>query len=151
MNRPALITLIGTASLVLAAALSAAQGQTDERLDESIGFINNFSHENAVCGAYALMVHQCLKNRNSDAKLAADFYTMGDNFLQRSVSTGKVAGLSQKALDARVTIAIDDMKADTDSNCINISVLFQKHAKVCKTLYEDGPSILSNAVKRLSR
>lgn len=119
----------------------------DPKADKLMKFGNNFSHENAICGAYALFVHQCLKSKESSDPLAAQYWTLGNNYLERAEQTGKVIGLSQKALMARVETAIEEMKDDTENSCVNISVLFRKHAKMCKALYDDGPQRLQRAVK----
>jgi hypothetical protein len=39
------------------------------------------------------------------------------------------------------------MKADTENDCINISVLFKKHAKFCKSTMEDAPARLLDQYK----
>ena len=59
-------------------------------------------------------------------------------------------GVSEKALKARMELAIEDMKAETENNCLNISVLYQKHANSCKFLYENGPKEFSKNIKALN-
>jgi hypothetical protein len=117
--------------------------------DPMQNLVNNFSHENAICGAYNLFVSQCLKNKDQNDKLASDYFTVGDNLIKRSLEMGRSAGLSEKALSARVDLAIEDLKSDTENNCINIAVLYKKHAQTCKSLYEDGPRKLLDNINKL--
>jgi hypothetical protein len=151
MNRPTGITFTGV-GIVLALTMwrSCAEAQTaDPKLNKLMTFANNFSHENAICGAYALFVHQCLKNKDAADPVAKRYFDLGDDYLKRSQSSGKIAGVSQKALSARVDLAIEELKSDTENNCVNIAVLFQKHAQSCKTLYEDGPAQLLRATEQM--
>lgn len=110
---------------------------------------NNFSHENTICGAYYLFVPQCLKKKDPADQLAEIYKTGAGTFINRSIETGKIAGVSAKALSARMDMAIADQKSETENSCTNIAVLFQKHAKKCKSVLEDGPQSLADGLNSL--
>lgn len=144
MNRPLRVTVIGSAVVLVAAAwLSLARGQ-DKQTGALKQRINNFSHENTVCGVYYTVVGVCLgKDRPNDAA-AKQYLTSSNTFFERAGQTGHLAGVSAKAIEARTTIATEEMKEQIDDNCSNIAVLLQKYAKTCKVLIE-------NAAERLDK
>jgi hypothetical protein len=129
--------------------LSAAGGAQAANIDKVKEAANDFSHENLICGAYYMFVAQCLKNKNESDPLSAQYMSGAQTFLKRGIETGKIADLSDKAIEAKVSLAIEAMKDDTENNCVNISVLFQKHAKSCKATFEQGPEILTNRLNKL--
>ena len=72
-------------------------------------------------------------------------------FIERSVKVGRAARLSENALAARVDIAQQGMMSEIENNCINISVLLQKHAQQYKRLFEDGPKSYTDGIDKLLR
>jgi hypothetical protein len=132
-----------TSGLLSITATNAGQ------LDKIQELANNFSHENMICGAYFLFVSECLKRKDPADPLAETYKTGAGTFINRSIETGKLAGVSAKALSARMDIAIADQKSETENNCTNIAVLFQKHATNCKSLMEDGPKSLADGLEAL--
>lgn len=147
-SRILLIRLAASFWLATGVASFATAQTSDANLNKLMDFANNFSHENGVCAAYSLFVHQCLKNKNPSDPVVEQYLKLGNDFIERSISTGKIAAISDKALAARIDIAIEEMKTETENSCSNISVLFKPHAKTCKALYENGPSLLADAAKR---
>ncbi|PDT71708.1 hypothetical protein CO683_00685 [Bradyrhizobium ottawaense] len=138
---------MGRIFLVLFSLLSIdAAAQDMQRIKD---LANNFSHENLVCGAYYLFVSQCIKNKSATDPVATQYFEGGNTFLKRGIETGRIAGVSDKALNAKVEIAIEEMKRDTDNDCVNISVLYQQHAYSCKATYEQGPSTFADKLSKM--
>lgn len=139
--------MVGVLGLLTSSVSAYSASNATEQITQ---VANNFAHENMICGAYYMFVSKCMGNRGSNDKPLADQYMYAAKiFVGRSISAGKTIGLSDKATNARMSIAIDDMKSDTENNCINISVLYQKYAHKCKSLMDDGPSELAAKLKKL--
>jgi hypothetical protein len=133
-------------ALLLTGICATAAAQDVRKIKD---IANNFSRENLICGAYYLFVAQCLKNKDANDPVVEQYMTGAQTFLKRGIETGKIADVSDKALSAKVDLAIEEMKQDTENNCVNVSVLFKKHARECKSTYEDGPAALSDRLTRL--
>lgn len=139
-------TLLGVAvCLILPVLCSCTAKAQDARKAQEIA--NNFSHQNLICSSYYYFVAQCLENKDSKDGLVTQYRTGAETFMQRGIEMGRVAGVSDKAISAKVELAIDEMKSDTENDCINISVLFKKHAKFCKSIMEDAPARLLDQYK----
>jgi len=119
--------------------------------EAAVRYANNFSHENLTCGVHHHLVSHCTSNRDPKDHLVETYRQTSLEFIQRAVTVGKIIGTSNKALEAKMEIAKQGMMADIENNCINISVLLQKHAMQCKRLFEDGPKAYSDAMDRLLR
>ncbi|KRR26469.1 hypothetical protein CQ14_03000 [Bradyrhizobium lablabi] len=131
---------------VFFACVSTAAAQDIQKIKDAA---NNFSHENLICGAYYLFVAQCIQNKNPNDPLAAQYTTGAQTFMKRGIETGKLADVSDKAISAKVEIAVEEMKTDTENNCVNISVLYKKHAHQCKSTYENGPAAFSDRLTKM--
>jgi hypothetical protein len=107
-----------------------AWGQDARKMQD---IANNFSHENLICSAYYLFVAQCLENKLRTDPVIKQYRDGAGAFLHRGIETGKLAGLSDKAISAKMDIAIESMKAETENNCVNISVLLKAYAQSCKS------------------
>src|SRR5258705_10014838 len=101
---------------------------------------NNFSHENAICGAYYGIVAQCLEPK--DPAVAQNYRANGITFAERSVKIGRASGVSADALIARGQMAREGLESEIEGSCTNISVLLRQYAKACKGLLENGPQSL---------
>jgi hypothetical protein len=143
------MAVIAATMLLMPSALAEDLKKAQRDLEKVRQVVNNFSHENQICSAYYYFVRQCLLNRDPTDPLAETYKAGGDTFLKRSIDTGKIIGISQKALSARMDIAIANLKSETESDCVNVSVLLKKHAQQCKLLFEDGPGSFADAMGRL--
>jgi hypothetical protein len=128
----------------LAVAIAPAAGQDAAVLKKRL---NNFAHENTTCGVYYTFVSVCLGKDRPGNEAARQYLVASETFFERALKTGKLAGVSDKAQAARASIAADDMRSEMDGDCTNISVLLQKHAKSCKSLFEDGPAQLNSFLR----
>ncbi len=132
-------------SVIVLATFAQPAGAQDAQKAKEIA--NNFSHQNLVCGAYYHFVAQCFENKDSKDPVGPQYRAGAEIFIKRGIEMGQVAGVSAKAIAAKVDIAIEDMKADTENDCVNIAVLFKKHAQTCKSTMEDGPALLLERYK----
>jgi hypothetical protein len=106
--------------------------------------LNNYSHQSIICGVYYVMVAQCLRNRgdNESTELAKRYDALAKEASDEGYQTAKLAGLSEKAVKARLEIEIQDQMSDIDNKCINISVVNLKHGLPCKAFMEGrGPAL----------
>jgi hypothetical protein len=62
-----------------------------------------------------------------------------------------MARMSDKALEARSQVAQDEMRDAIEDNCANMSVLYQKYAKTCKRLFEEGPARFAEKIEALKK
>lgn len=133
----------GIASGCLALA-PLAKAQNNDELRRAL---NNFSHENMTCGAYYGLVSVCLQRDPKGDSVSTTYAEEMQIFNKRGIDTGKLAGLSDKALLARSQIEVEEMKSEVDNNCSNLAILLQKHAKTCKALMENGPAQLQAMIQ----
>ncbi|KRR21393.1 hypothetical protein CQ14_07015 [Bradyrhizobium lablabi] len=126
------------AAAVAAMMLAATSAQADKLLDG----VNNLAHEHMICAAYTAIVTACLIQKEPNDPAVAQYQTYTGNLLTRGLQTGKVAGVSQKAAEARISIAREEMMEEIEKTCSNISILLHKHANSCKALLANGPERL---------
>ncbi|WP_375413065.1 hypothetical protein [uncultured Bradyrhizobium sp.] len=134
-----------SAGLALLATLTGHADAQDAKKTKEIA--NNFSHQNLICSSYYYFVGQCLEKADPKDRLVKQYRTGAETFLQRGIDMARVAGVSDKAINAKMELAIEDMKSETDNDCVNIAVLLKKHAKTCKSTMDDGPAILLEQYK----
>jgi hypothetical protein len=138
--------LVGAAMIAVLILTGSGMGAAE---DETQRIGNNFSHENLICGVYHSLVMRCAANRDPKDEIVEKYRQTSMTFIERSVSVGKVVGLSEKALTARMEMAQQEMMSDIENTCTNISVLLQKHAMQCKRLYEDGPKSFTDELNKV--
>ena len=142
MTRPPRLFAVSLAVVLLLALWHTLAQSQNRQLDQLKQRLNNISHENAVCGVYYALVSVCIVKDHPNDPTAAQYMNASRIFFDRSIQTGRVAGVSDKALQARTEMATDEMKAEIEDNCSNISILLKKHAMACKKLFEEGPAQL---------
>jgi len=96
--------------------------------------LNDYSADMQTCQVYNLVALQCFSGQ--DQSQLEPIRRTADAFGDLAVNAGKVAGLSNKAILARSSILVEQMKEDISNDCINISVLLSKFAKKCKAEME---------------
>ena len=130
---------LGIVLLVALMMPAAAKAQDLKRAQQ---ILNDYSHENAVCSAYYLFVMKCLKNKNPNISLVGAYERASREFLHRSLVAGKASGVSDAAMEGRISLEIDAQRTATENNCSNIAVLNLKQVETCKALYNHGPDKL---------
>lgn len=149
MNHYARNTLLGcVVCLILAGFFVCSAKASDYKQD-----LNNYSHQSIICGVYYVMVAQCLRNRgdNESTELAKRFDTIAKVASGEGYQTAQLAGLSKKAIEARIEIETQDQMSDVDvdNNCVNISVVNLKHSKTCKAFIEDRERALGSILAKM--
>ena len=124
--------LILATGLTLVPALGAGLSK-EEALSE-------FSAECTQCAAYNAVSIRCFTKGEDKAKVEETLKFFSD--LQ--YATGKAAGVSAKAIEARFVLAVESIKSDMDSNCVNISVIIKKIWAVLQS-YRGKPRSASHA------
>ena len=119
-----------------------ARGQSNGDLSQvEILALNNFHHEMTTCIAYFNIVSEGL-NQRGDEEPAAAFLRASDVLLERTFVIGRKIGMKDEAAMARLRMEANDQLEAIDRNMINISILIEKHADVCKSISDDPDSRL---------
>ena len=130
---------------------AAAQDKLPSPLtDEARLAFNNFSHEAQECNVYNIFAAQCFKDK-ADAELRAKLQANANAFTELAYNSGKLAGLSTKAMLARTEMISKQMIEDLDKDCVNISVLLNKYAKSCKVFMETSNERITRILQGLPR
>jgi hypothetical protein len=96
--------------------------------------LNNLSSDLQQCFIYNTVGAQCFGEK--EPALKARIQAIADQQNNLSISVGRMAGISDKAFLARTEMFMKEMKDDLENDCINISVILNKHAMKCKSLME---------------
>jgi len=142
MTAKGLLLAIGVITLP---GMAAAQQQSVQLR------LNNYSHQSLICGIYYKIAAQCIKNRGSDDSIALGnrYDSLSSDAVGESYETGKLAGVSEKALLARSEIASREMARDIEGKCVNISVLNLKHGDVCRQFIESREATLNSILRQM--
>lgn len=94
---------------------------------------NELSADASQCAAfYAISIH-CFSDRLDEAN-RKDFEAGQQMASTITYMGGKKAGMSDKAVMARVELAMQQLEDDINKSCVNISVILNKYAKSCQSL-----------------
>lgn len=119
-------------------ALSALVGwaPTSSAAQEDVrSKLNNFSHDLLFCGVYFAAVAQCLENTPKFSATAKKYREVSDLALGEAILAGEAAGVSERALSAKATLASQEMMADMEGSCSNVSVINLKHMDRCTEIF----------------
>ena len=98
------------------------------------------------CIAYNTIVASCVRSR--DAALADQYDKVAEHLLLLSNQIGQSIGMSQDAMNSRMTVEWSEMDRLIQHNCMNISSLTSRYAFRCKQVIENGDSILSEYLNK---
>jgi hypothetical protein len=119
----------------LCVAASGAAAQADP--DKEMRALNNFVHQHIECAAFYVIGSQCLATRPDSAELSKNLRQSYEAALRRGIEYGNAIKLAQKTHEARLEMAMTKMMSDMEKNCINVSVILNSHALVCKRLMDE--------------
>lgn len=88
----------------------------------------NLAQEYAKCAAYFLIAAEGVRKLNSADPLVARLHAAESEALQRSINLS-----NEKVTEARVHLAIEDLKRQMDYNYSNMAILNAKYGNTCKT------------------
>jgi hypothetical protein len=124
-----------TVAVVAVAALLIPHARAQETPWTRQDALHEASSEAAQCAAYYGFAQKCADNAGH-ADLSAELQHAIDSAESLQYMTGKLAGMSDRAMLASSKLALDASKEAISDSCVNISVLITKHAKLCKLLLE---------------
>lgn len=127
-------------ALVLCLAALANLAKAD---DKEMRALNNFVHQHIECAAYYAISSQCIATREDSAELAKNLHQSYEAALKRGIQYGNALKLAQKTHTARFEMAMTTMMSDMEKSCMNISVILNSHALVCKKLMNEPEEALS--------
>ncbi len=105
---------------------------------ETLAF-NNFHHEMVNCFAYYQIAIKAVMIRG-EKEVAASYEKPSDDLLNRIFVFGKILGLKDEEAQARMKLAAEGHTRGIDSDFINLSILNEKYAYICKTVVENPDS-----------
>lgn len=111
--------------------------------DKEMRAMNNFVHQHIECAAYFVISSQCVATRADSAELSKRLHQSYEAALARGIEYGNALGLSQKTHAARFEMAMTTLMSEMDKSCMNISVILNSHALVCKKLMNEPEEALS--------
>lgn len=116
----------------------------DRNSDAQLRAFNNFVHEHTTCAAYFAIGAQCIRSRGDkpSIELGDRLVQMSETAYSRGIEYGDALKMSRKTHTARLEMAISSMMGEMEKNCINISILLNKHALSCKKLMEQPDDAL---------
>jgi hypothetical protein len=106
-----------------------------------IDVFNQLSQEASACAAYYNFAKQCAPTSAAPAELAK-IESSGEAASQLAMTFGRSAGMSNTAMAARLTFAVQSAAMAMKAGCANFSVLRDKYQETCAAL-------LDNPIKRL--
>lgn len=124
-------------SVGLSVVASSSLAQTADKAELAL---NNVHHEMARCISYNTFVAACVRKRDSD--LADTYDKIAENLFGLSNQIGQSIGMTQDAMNSRITMETQEMNKLIQNNCSNISSLTIRYANRCKQVVENGDSIL---------
>lgn len=133
--------------VVLLTMLGVASAKADDYKQD----LNNYSHQSIICATYYTITAQCLLNRDKNDPLAARLQGLANTSIDESYRTGKIAGISEKALTARSLIEAEGQTNDIEGSCGNISVLNLKHGRRCKAFMESREQQLGLILRKMQK
>ncbi|CAN0653085.1 conserved exported protein of unknown function [Nitratireductor aquimarinus] len=130
------LKLAFAATLYIQSSICSAQSNA-----EVVRALNNVQHEMSTCIAYNTIVASCI--RSQDPTTADAYDAAAEHLLLVSNRIGQTIGMSQDAMNSRMTLEWSQMNKLIGQNCVNISSLTSRHAFRCKEVVENGDGILA--------
>ena len=106
-----------------------------------IEVFNQLAQEASACAAYYSFARQCAPGNAAPAELAK-IEASGEAESKLATTFGRSAGMSNAAMAARLTFAVQSAAMAMKADCTNFSVLKDKYQEACAAL-------LDNPIKRL--
>jgi hypothetical protein len=98
---------------------------------------NNFHEELTSCAAYFAISAQCLRNRDPKVPLAPRLDAAFDQTLKLMHAMQQEIGMNNAAAEARMRMRTNGQMTAIGNSCVNISILLEKHGKVCRDTLND--------------
>ena len=111
-----------------------AQNHSFDKLERAA---NNLGHELVICSAYFYIAAIGMLNMNDEKgrEMASHQKQKGDALLRVAGDIGQIIHQKPEAIDARLKMAIADMRKEMDNHFVNFSILLEKYARPCVDLH----------------
>jgi hypothetical protein len=131
-SRGAFIAVLSWALIASPIEISAQE----DSLQNFKASANNLSHELVVCGAFFYITAIGAMNRN-DAKgqeMGARQKEVGDYLVGVAARVGRIIEQKPEAFEARLEMALADLRGEMNDDFVNYSILQQKYLDGCTDL-----------------
>ncbi len=129
---------MGTTRNVILAAALVASAPAAAGEEEATAVFNQLSADYTDCFVYHLIGKRCAPETATPDQLA-QMQSMIDAANEGQITAGKVVGLSDAALAARIKLSTEALGKLTENECVNFSVLIVKYGTFCRDL-EQNPT-----------
>jgi hypothetical protein len=98
--------------------------------------VNELTGEMLECSVYYVISAQCIEGHpDPDAPgLVKTYKGLANDIATLAINTGKTVGVSDDAVNARLSLISKNLMASIGNKCVSISVLFEKYDSFCKQL-----------------
>jgi hypothetical protein len=102
--------------------------------------INELSGEMSECAVYFLITATCLEGNPEPRtpQLIKDLKEQAGKIGALAIKTGRIVGVTDDAVGARMRLTRDDMMKSLNNNCTNIAVLLEKYTNFCQALTQNA-------------
>lgn len=119
--------LITVCLTLLGAAAGSVSGQTMDRHQ-----LNQLQEEATVCAVFYDVSGTCIGA--GDPQLAARYSQTSSAMLMGAMHVGRSIGMTDEAISSRYALAFRRIREDMRSDCVNISIIINRHAQACRNL-----------------
>ncbi len=112
--------------------------------------LNNLQHELSECAMfYNISEKGFKKNGSADAlKSSQQSAHMKDTLFIMAYMIGRDIGMNEDAMSTRLKMSFNSMMDMMDDNFVNYSILLQKYAEPCASLYRNADARINEAMGR---
>jgi hypothetical protein len=111
--------------------------------------VNELSGEMLECSVYFLVSATCLEG-NPDPRIPQMIKNLNEQASkigQLAITTGRIVGVTDEAVGARMKLMRDDLLKRLNNNCTNIATLLEKYTNFCKALTENADPRLAELLR----
>jgi hypothetical protein len=98
--------------------------------------INELTGEMLECSVYYVISANCIEGHpDPDAPALVKTYKgLANDIATLAINTGKSVGVSEDAVNAKLSLISKNLMGSIGNKCVSISVLFEKYDSFCKQL-----------------
>ena len=124
-------TLVGA---IMIAAISTSYAEPTPAQQLAAG---NFIDDSLECAAYFLNAASAFETRDEGKLTAVSYKEMAHIMVTSALTLAPAAGIKLEAVTAKLSLFSEDQRTAIDASAANISILFQRHSKMCKALLDE--------------
>jgi hypothetical protein len=129
-------------ALTLCLCAHVGMAQTNEEIKQAVGEV---ASELQQCSVYFLLVSTCVASQ--DSTLSLSYRKAADKVGELALTSGRTAGLSDKAFTARGQLLSEAMIKSMGGDCINSAVPMKKYMNFCQQLSRGADPRLMEWIK----